>query len=380
MKPSLPQWKAVLLLPLLYFSACQQDAQKQLETPVPLPSGTCVTVWQDSTAQAFAMQLEAVTQTRKLVWPNYQLGDGAVVLDAGMTADSTQHCLGLWQYGKPIDYTSTALGPKLSTQLYGYHLDFLNLKEGLENSLLTASQQPEPIANWLKEHGVESAVLMPVDFPNFPFELPTLIKTQIAIHESFHVEVMIRHWFTEAGNWPNWDEQPDRSTLRKCYGENEEEKAAFRDEQLELAKMIEALLDEKLEEALTIGQSYLNMRDERYKRISHIEILRQDSTTCLCAEAESIMELEEGLADYASWTMLYELGTADRAALIRRYQAIQNDPFYLTGAMLMHSISLMNKGEVTPIMEKIINSQDPSSGGLITLFRQELASYGKTPH
>lgn len=50
------------------------------------------------------------------------------------------------------------------------------------------------------------------------------------------------------------------------------------------------------------------------------------------------MELQEGTADYASWTLLYDLGQTSRERLIQKYQAVRNDVFYLTGAMQLHAV------------------------------------------
>ena len=87
------------------------------------------------------------------------------------------------------------------------------------------------------------------------------------------------------------------------------------------------------------------------------------------------MELEEGLADYGSWTMLYNLGISSREELIQRYGAIQNDPFYLTGAMLMHAIALMYPGDTMDVINEINQSNTVQEGALITLFEREFRQY-----
>ena len=84
------------------------------------------------------------------------------------------------------------------------------------------------------------------------------------------------------------------------------------------------------------------------------------------------MELEEGIADYASWVMLYELGLTDRDAIIRRYNATQKEPFYLTGAMQLHALSLLKPNETQKVIETIIDSKTVEEGSLTNLLAAAL--------
>jgi len=361
---------AVTILCLVMATSCQQSEQS---VQTPLPSACCELAWADSLAVDFAILLEAATEKSHAVWPNYNLGDGAVILDAGLTSDSISHCLGLWQHGKVLAYKESPEAPRLATVLYGYQLNFKELVK--EDGLVERSQQPAPITNWLNSHGLETAVIMPVDFPQFPFEIPALKKMQIAIHESFHVEVMLRYWYSAEGDWPAWDEQPDRNASRQCYALNDEVAATFTREKDELTGMIEALLTADKNKAIESGTGFLATRNNRYELLGDFTINRQDSTQCDCAEAENMMELEEGLADYASWTMLYEIGVSSREELINRYRAIQQEPFYLTGAMLMHAISLMNPEGKEAVIETIIQAPNHERGALITQFKSAFGNY-----
>lgn len=367
-------WICLSFLSIVLNLSCQRQSDEKQNEPLALPSGGCATTWADSTAMDFVNQLELATKTGHSVWNGYKLGDGAVVLHAGKSADSTE-CLGLWKSGKVISYTETSEGPKLSTPLYGYYLNFENPKEGYENPLTEISQQPADIRQWLEGYNVRSAVLMPVNFPKFPFKIPALVKTQIAIHEAFHVEVMIRHWYTGRGAWPAWDHQPDRKGLQSCYNTNEEVKLALQEERAKLSNLIEALLDGDKSASCLAGNEFLTQRALRYELLKDVTVNRQDETQCDCQEAENIMELEEGLADYASWTMLYNIGLSSREALLRRYRAIQNEPFYLSGAMLMHAVSLMNNGEVSDIINDIANSSGQDVGAPFPVFEKEFARY-----
>lgn len=367
-KPIVFAW---VIIPLITLACASPQSNEEANTP--LPSAACQAAWADSTAMEFVAQLETSTSTNHPVWPGYELGDGAVILHAGFTPDSTA-CLGLWQHGKAIDYTTSEAIPKLSTLLYGYYMNFEGM-ESSDNPLVSLSQQPAPISQWIESHGLKSAVLMPVDFPNFPFDIPALMKMQIAIHESFHVEVMLHYWFTGMGNWPAWDEQPDRPGVQQCYQHNETVQSAFREEKSALTAMIEALLDDDSGLACEKGNEFLKLRSQRYSLLGEVTVKRQDESLGDCAEAENIMELEEGLADYASWTMLYETDIAIREQLIRRYNAQQNDSFYLTGAMLMHAISIMHEGAIFEVINDINQSETVEQGALVAMFEKKLKAY-----
>ncbi len=362
--------KALFLLLFIVSFSCEN---KSKET-VLLPSGSCEAAWNDSTSMEFVAMLEESTSQTHPVWKDFDLGDGPIVLHAIESPDSTQ-CLGLWKKGKLLSYLETKDKPLLSTPLYGYQLNFRDMEEEKIDVLVRASQQPESITNWLNENYVESAVLIPTDFPKFPFKLSTHIKVQLALHESFHVELMLRKWYTGVGPWPTWDSQPNRNELRQCFVQGDSLTPEYREEQEVLAKMIEALLDEDKQTAIERGRDFLNKRAMRYDNLKAIEVTRGDGKKCSCEEGENIMELEEGLADYGSWTMLYELGTVTRKSLIQRYNAIQLEPFYLTGAMLMHAAKLMNSNNAQPLIDEIIDSSSQEEGAVIQLFREYLDSF-----
>jgi hypothetical protein len=109
--------------------------------------------------------------------------------------------------------------------------------------------------------------------------------------------------------------------------------------------------------------------------LADVRVARADGTPGTCAEAEAIMELEEGIADWASWTVLYDLGLASRESLIRRYRAIQDDAFYLTGAMQLHAVQLMQPDSIADVMVRIAASSGPDIGSPTALLTRALASF-----
>ena len=243
--------------------------------------------------------------------------------------------------------------------------------------LAKAGQQAPDFSQWMKQLAIDRAVYMPVSFPDFPIELTALKKVQLAVHESFHVEVMLPVWFTGRGPWPQWDRQPDRPGVQVCYTHSDTVAALIQREKSALADMVEALLSQKKEEAIKAGEKVLQWRAERYEWLDTVTVALQDGSPGSCATVEAIMELEEGLADYGSWTKLYDAGVVSDKQLLQRYRANQKDHFYLTGAMFLHAISLMRSGDVMPVIQRIIASESVAAGSLQRLFAEALREYRK---
>lgn len=68
------------------------------------------------------------------------------------------------------------------------------------------------------------------------------------------------------------------------------------------------------------------------------------------------MELEEGTADYASWTILHDEGLATRDQLLARYGAQRAEVLHVTPAMQLDAASLMDPGGVESISRYIAES------------------------
>jgi hypothetical protein len=237
------------------------------------------------------------------------------------------------------------------------------------------ARQPESIRTWLEQAGIRSAVVLPIEVPNFPIELTTLRKSQLAIHEAFHVEVQAPRWYASTGAWPAWDQQPDRPGVQACYTSSSEVEAALAREREDLVALVTGLLDSDSVRACSAGASFLSQRAARYGMLHDVHVARYDGTAGSCREAEAIMELEEGTADYASWVPLFELGQATRDQLLRRYRAIQQDAFYLTGNMQLHAVRLMYPDSIAAVANRIATSDGPDEGSLTTVLRRALGAY-----
>jgi hypothetical protein len=330
------------------------------EQVVARPPAECDSAWAGQAARDFVSLLDTVTAVDRSVWDDFGLRDGWYVLNAGK-ADSGGVCLGLWHGGQAISYTRVAEEPKLLTPLYGYYFRSGDPGDSVP-PLMTAATQPASVREWLEGLDVDRAIVMPVEVPDFPIELTPLFKVQLAIHEAFHVGVQMPRWYGDTGAWPVWDRQPDRAGVQACYTATPAVEAALREERESLVLLIDHLLDADTAGACTAGEDFLSRRAGRYEMLGGVTVAREDSTPATCGEAEALMELEEGTADYASWAVLYDLGQASREQLMRRYRAQQNDVYYLTGAMQLHAVQLMRPDGMSQVVEEIAASRSPEDG------------------
>ena len=334
----------------------------------------CDSLWSKPSAKQFVTVLEKTTISNHPVWKGYSLGEAAIVLNAGSLNDTT-NCLGLWKNGKPVSYKCSKDIPTMLTPLYSYYINYKNTTNADSTFFVTGRNAPV-FSSWMSENKIESAVYMPVDFPEFPFEISAMVKVQLAIHEVFHIEVMLRKWYTNKGFWPEWERQPDRAGMLSCYEENESVKKMIEDEQESLALLIEALLDHKKQDAVFIGNKFSEIREARYNALKDNQIILQNDIYGDCKTVESLMEIEEGIADYASWVKMYDIGVVSRSDLLKRYRAKQKDKFYLTGCMLFHSSVLMNGGNDVDIMTKMVTANSIEEGNLFKIFKEQLVKYG----
>lgn len=364
--------RPIALLPLV-LAACSGGPPVQTT-----PSSGCAPLWADSAAAALVEGLVAATESGLPVWDDYDLSDATYVVYAGESAAGGA-CVGVWEAGRSIAYGEVPDAPRLPTLIYGFYLPpgarGAVSARGARPRLPTRGAQPRSLASWLKSAGVGRATIVPVTVEDFPMELPTLFKVQVALHEGFHAQVQSPHWAGRSKGWPVWDRQPDRDGLQACYAGTDAAASAVEEERETLARTVDALLDGAAPTVCRLGADFLAQRAARYRMLRGVQVARYDSTPGTCQEAEAIMELEEGTADYASWAQLYTLGQASREQLMRRYRAVQDDMFYLTGAMQLHAVALMDPDGMRRVARRIAASKSPDDGSITAVFEDALDAY-----
>lgn len=334
----------------------------------PEPPVECVSAWSSEAASNLVDVLVAATAPGEPVWAQYGLEHGSYVVYAGESIEGGS-CLGIWQGGEIKGYGIFSVKPKLLTPLFGYFHPW----QGKDGAAL--EPQPPEIKEWFAEIGLETAVIVPVRVEGFPFELSPFQLVQVALHEAFHVEVQMPRWFGSTGAWPVWDQQPDRAALKACYSGDVSIESVFKDERDALVDLISALLDGDRASACNSGEQFLSRRSARYELLGEAHVNDHEGVPGTCEMAEDIMELEEGTADFASWSWLYHLGQTSRSRLLGRYQAQQDERFYQTGAMQLHALMLMDPDGFLQMTEEIALSRTPQEGSPAAVFARKFESF-----
>ena len=339
------------------------------------PTCSCDSLWKKADALEFLKLLRRATSSNASVWPQYSLRDATFILNAGQVGGQV-FCLGLIKGGKVVSYGQFENTLTMLTPLYSYYLNYKGM-DSLPDDLFfhTAKNAGNGFKKWMDQMGISSAVYMPVVFSTLPFKISPLVKVQIGIHEAFHVEVMLKYWYLKKGSWPRWDNQPDRKAIQSCYTYHDQDRTIIQKELAMLADLVESLLEGKNEKVCSLGREYLNARENRYDGLSEVKINKNRDTLIDCRAAEALLELEEGMADYASWTVLFNLRMASKAQLMGRYRARQDDHFYLSGNMMMHAMLLMDKKSEGNLVNEIVNSADVTKGSLLNIFKMKLNEY-----
>ena len=335
----------------------------------------CEKLWTNNIAKSFSDSLLLFLSKKDAkIWEGYSLEKPVIVLNGGQLLNG-RNCIRVFKNGKILTAQAMESVPAMLTPLYSYYLDYSHQGNIEDSTFFKTVRTGSDFHILMRSLQVDAAVYMPVEFPKFPFTIPTLTKIQLALHESFHIEVQLRYWYTQRGKWPAWDKQPDRQSVQLCYSYNDSLKTMIRAERNYLSLMIEALLENDKQKAIKTGQEFIDSREKRYALVQPVKIKSKEGDYIDCREAEDILELEEGLADYASWTILFNTGLVSKTGLLQRYRAEQLEYFYLTGAMLFHTMTLMEQVDGKKLSKRVWNSSNSKKGGLYELFKKSFQSF-----
>ena len=287
--------------------------------PITPPEG-CGDLLQGARATELVAGLDAAAAVPDAVWPDHSAAEASVVL---FGAGESGTCA-LLHRGGVVAWGLFDEDPTLLTPLFGYHLPWGDGPAWVQ-PLADAAEQPAAWADWLDAEGATAAALLPIDAPS----ISPLSHLQLAVHEAFHVQVQAPAWFGQPTHpWPVWDQQPARAQLAACYAD-----PSLADERSALNDAVDAAWRGAEGEVCSAWQGFVAARSMRRAAASGVAIDAADGVSTIgCAEAEAILEAEEGTAEYAAWALLRESGEATDAAVIDSLAAAVTEPFYKLGA------------------------------------------------
>ena len=304
--------------------------------------------------EAMPRRIEVVTLSRALgaasavgpVWSDFTLADHPVIFLDQPADTAARGCATIWRAGSELRAVALTQRVRLSTPLYGmWNGEPPGPNPNANGTAIaaTVSRLPPELEAEMRRLGYSRAIILPVPLR---FEAlgslgkalvamhadPTVMLTQLAVHESYHLHSQIPVWLDQPHqyDWPRWDVQPDRKVLvEQCYAAP----GVMTAHRAELAALLSAwdlVADsaQRFDSAAvrSAAQRFIALRHERYRILDSVRV-PSPSGPLPCSVAENLMELEEGAPQWMSYD------TAVRAGVMQVSQAGRsaNDAFYVSG-------------------------------------------------
>lgn len=339
----------------------------------------CAGAFSDSLVQRELRGLERASAVAPL-WRDYSLRHHPVVLvaDSTLPAPAGTVCAAVWRAGEPLVPLTLTRRPAMATPLYG----MISLQEptaaATNPGLVSALQRVDGADSAaLARQGVARGVVLvvPLRFERLGAlgEMlaranadPVRIQTEMAVHESFHLQVQFPVWLglEPAGYpWPSWDVQPDRNAIRAtCYAGAPEVLDALRSEQDALVRAFDAAAARAPQDSTAeLARHFVALRLARYALIDSLH--REPGATAVACEAgEDLMELEEGLVQWVGHATLVEAGLTTLAQLRSSYIAEQAERFYQLAPLQLWVLKALHpEADPSAHFDAISNARAPHS-------------------
>lgn len=221
---------------------------------------------------------------------------------------------------------------------------------------------------YLRTSGVNRAVVVNIDATIGILPAPNELLTgynhfdlDLTVHEGFHLNLlfakMMKH--ADAPMWPDWDQQPNRSKVGElCYNSAAAKPLVERELKALLKAVKLGLLHRRFDLARQAAREFIAQRTVRYATLAEVRVPSyavKDGISC--AQAEAIMELEEGMADFVGSNSVHKLGLINDAQLIEHLSGEgDSDLFYRFGNAQMTLVHAMKGAEISTITGRIARS------------------------
>ncbi|MFN8669288.1 MAG: hypothetical protein U0164_19035 [Gemmatimonadaceae bacterium] len=338
----------------------------------------------DTVTQRLLRALEVVAGTEP-AWGDYSVGRHPLLLKLGRVESDASwgECLAVWRQARPLDAFVVDSQPPLSTPLYGL-LDLDTLGSGAEASpmaeLVKTARVSRVLGDALRAREVTRVVVIPA-----PLRLgdlgalgsmlqqqgadPVQLQLYLAVHEGFHLQSQFPTWLgqTRAYFWPAWDLQPDRKqVVSRCYGGADSVVVLVRTEQVALRAAWAALMPDSggttdRTEARRQAARFVEARSRRYQILAQVRV-GAGAAARTCADAESIMELEEGSAHWIAHTAIVRAGLLTASRMRRSYEHPQPEMFYPLGSMQLWVLEgWLGRQTMRSLTDRIAHSAGPDA-------------------
>jgi len=289
------------------------------------------------------------------IWKNYRPENYTTVLTN--TEDSFGHCAVIIDPSQNIVEVPMANTFTFTNGLYNFYLGNQSL----------AGSVPVELDNFLKKKKISTALIYNVikfpeskDIPDYIAHLSGRddFHLNVIVHEGFHLNIKFANLSGDKTNpWPTWDLQPERDIGKNCYS-NEIAKPFWEKEKNALNAFVKILLLDRsnLKLAITAARDFIKIRKQRYESLKDIRVPSKFNPNGIsCSEAESIMELEEGMADYLGTTASLVIGSMSPLQVIE-HLSDYHDWYYRSGLAQLLFIYKLAPEKALEITGKISNA------------------------
>jgi hypothetical protein len=304
-------------------------------------------------------------------WPPYDLRHHAIAMVGGPD-DAAPRCVVLWSRGAVVTTFAVREPVILQTPAYWFYNappDPSTIDASYRGlASLMGSLNPE-LKSQLEAQALERILILRVRVDPSAlgidanrltryFDSPTILLFLLSLHEMFHLNTQIPSWFGQAGTyqWPSWDAQPSRPDISKvCYGP-----AVASILNGERAALLAAYAGAPEGRALAT-QQFVDLRRQRYAKLSGVTVPGL-ANPIGCPEAESIMELEEGVGDYVAFATALDLRLVTRTQVKTYYEEPFGELFYGMGLLQLLIMRDNDPSGVAKVSGAIAASKDWRGG------------------
>ncbi len=356
----------------------------------------CSAYSRDSSVVALLHSLDAVAAVGS-VWDNYTLARHPIVL-VDQPRDTTRSgCAVIWRYREPLQEVTLGSRIRMSTPLYGmWDGNAVGPHPTANGQIIQTALRPVPaeLESTLRSRGDMRAVLLtaPIRFDELGAlgkalagmkADPTIVSTQLAVHESYHLHSQIPVWLDQPHeySWPKWDVQPDRRMLTsRCYSADNVSDI-HRREMEALLRAWDIVKDSSSESARgqlrDAARAYVSLRLERYRIVDTTSVAIPGGAL-RCMAAEDMMELEEGAPQWMSYDTAVRAGVMTLDAVGRS----ATDAFYVSGTFQLWILQrVVGRDEMRRISGRITRAASPTDkdASIFRVFAKRVAGVDVKP-
>ena len=139
-----------------------------------------------------------------------------------------------------------------------------------------------------------------------------------------------------------------------------------------LKAAITALTTGEMETVCVNARAFVEQRRKRW--LSGVRVPSGSPGEAIsCAQAESIMELEEGVPDFVAWMTAHQLGIVSTDRVRQRFDATMTQPFYVLGAMQLVVLRHLLGAQFPAATAQIASSSTWESGSIFSVLESQVA-------